>query len=299
MSAATVSRGWVASYFALAAIWGASFLFMRFGALEFGVFATAGVRVALAALLMAPALWTHRPREPMNLRRWGWLLGVGAFNSGFPFALFAYAVMHQPTGLTSLLNATAPLFGALVAWAWVGERPGMSRCIGLAVGFAGVGLIAHAGGKLDGAAGLLPVLACLGATLCYGIGGTMARLHLQGMSPFFSTAGSLLGAVAVLAVPTVLDWPAQMPGARAWAALVALAVLCSALAYLLYYRLIAQAGIARAMSVTFLIPVFGLLYGAVLLGEPVTGATVAGGLVVLAGILLATGLVRLPRPREV
>ncbi|QHI97164.1 EamA family transporter [Xylophilus rhododendri] len=293
------SRGWLGSFIALAAIWGASFLFMRMGAAEFGPFATAGLRVGLAALVLAPALWLQRPASGMTARRWAWLIATGAFNSGIPFALFSYAVLHQPTGLTSILNATAPLFGALVAWAWLGERPDISRCIGLAVGFGGVALIAQGGGRLDGSIGLLPVLACLGATLCYGIGATMARLHLKGLSPLFSTAGSLAGATLVLALPTVLDWPARPPGTSAWMAVLALALLCSALAYFLYYRLIQRAGAARAMTVTFLIPVFGVSYGAVLLQEPVTATTIVGGLVVLAGTLLASGLVRLPRPHEV
>jgi len=291
-------RGWAAGFIALGAIWGASFLFMRLGATEFGALATAGLRVGIAALVMLPALWLRRPADGMTLKRWGWLMAVGAFNSGIPFALFSYAVLHQPTGLTSILNATAPMFGALVAWAWMRERPDISRCIGLVVGFGGVALIAHASGKLDGPAGVLPVLACLGATLCYGIGAMLARLHLQGMSPVFSTAGSLAGATLVLAVPTVLAWPARLPGAGAWLSVVALAVLCSAVAYFLYYGLIQRAGAARAMTVTFLIPVFGVLYGSLLLGEPVTGAMLAGGLVVLAGTVLATGLVRLPRPHE-
>jgi drug/metabolite transporter (DMT)-like permease len=288
--------GWVGSFVFLAAVWGASFLFMHMGAVAFGPFATAGLRVALAALVLAPALWLKRPRQGMTASRWGWLLLVGAFNSGIPFALFSYAVLHQPTGLTSILNATAPLFGALVAWVWLRERPDMSRAIGLLVGFGGVALIAHGGGKLQGDAGLLPVLACLGATFCYGVGATMARLHLRDLSPLFSTAGSLAGATLVLAVPTLLTWPSTMPGPGAWAAVLALALLCSAVAYFLYYRLIQRAGTARAMSVTFLVPVFGLLYGTLLLGEKMTGTTVVGGLVVLAGTVLATGLVRLARP---
>ncbi|WPB58482.1 DMT family transporter [Xylophilus sp. GOD-11R] len=292
-------RGWIGSFIALAAIWGASFLFMRLGAVDFGPWPTAGLRVMLAALVLAPALWLRRPASGMTARRWGWLLAVGAFNSGIPFALFSYAVLHQPTGMTSILNATAPLFGALVAWVWLRERPDASRCIGLAVGFGGVALIAQASGKLGASSGLWPVLACLGATLCYGVGATMARLHLQGLSPLFSTAASLVGASLVLAVPTAMYWPARMPGVSAWAAVVALALLCSALAYFLYYRLIQRAGAARAMTVTFLIPVFGLAYGVALLGETLTTTTVIGGLVVLAGTLLATGLVRLPRPHEV
>ncbi|MCZ2496527.1 EamA family transporter [Xylophilus sp. Kf1] len=300
-STATASHPprWAFDFFALAAIWGASFLFMRMGAREFGPFATAGMRVGVAALVLAPALWLKRPKDGMTARRWGWLLLIGVLNSGVPFALFSYAVMHQSTGLTSILNATAPLFGALVTWLWLGERPTMSRAIGLAVGFGGVALIAHAGGRLEGAATLLPVLACLGATLCYGLAAPMARRHLGGMSPLFSTAGSLAGASLVLAVPTALTWPARMPGPAAWLAVAALALLCSAFAYLLYFRLIVRAGPVRAMAVTYLIPVFALLYGAVLLGEPVTGAMLVGGLVVLAGTVLASGLVRLPAPREV
>lgn len=279
-----------AEFALLAALWGSSFLFMRLGSAEFGVWATAGVRVAVASVFLLPVLcWRgHWPTLRRHLRP---ILLVGVLNSALPFALYTYALRSVSTGLAAILNATTPLMAALVAWAWLGERPGRARALGLLLGFAGVVLLSwdrlgphHAGSDP------WAVPACLAATLCYALAASFTQKHLSGVHPLATAAGSQLGAALALAVPTALAWPAAMPGATAWGALLAVGILCTGIAYILFFRLIEQAGPARAMTVTFLVPVFALLYGAVLLGERVSAHMLLGGAVVLAGVALALGV---------
>ena len=281
----------------LSSLWGSSFLFMRLGACEFGPLPTAGLRVTLASLFLLPIL-LQQGQWPALRRHWKAILLAGVVNSAVPFALYAWAVLHLTTGLTSILNATVPLFGALVALVWLGERIQGVRWLGLLIGFAGVALLAwrapggaagmQAGGAVPGAIG-----ACLLASVFYAIGASYARRYLSGIAPLATATGSQLGAALALALPMLWFWPAQAPSLRAWSAVVAIAVLCSGIAYILYFRLIANAGPSRAVAVTFLAPVFALVYGAVFLQERVTLWMVGCGLVVVCGTLLSTGLLPL------
>lgn len=288
-----------AEFILLAALWGASFLFMRLGAADFGPIPTAGLRVGLAALFLLPAFLI--PKVWADFRRHtGPILFVGIFNSGVPFALFAFAVMHVSTGLTSILNATVPLSGAAVAWLWLGDRPGGSRLAGLAIGFAGVLMLVAgksglgATGQAAGASpwiGLLAMAAALAATLCYGFAASFTKRHLQGVHPLATATGSQIGATLALALPAWWWWPRAAPGQDAWAAIGAVALLCTAIAYILFFRIIDRAGPAKALTVTFLVPVFALAYGALFLGEHITGWMVFCGLVIMGGTALSTGLV--------
>lgn len=288
-------RGWLTDFVLLAAIWGASFLFMRVATLEFGALPTAALRVAVAALFLLPILlW--RGLGPQLRQHWRQLLLVGMFNSGIPFACYAFALLSITTGLSAILNATVPLFGALVAWVWLKDRPGAARALGLVIGFAGVALLARdkASFKPD-ASGIAPawaVLACLLATLCYGVSASYAKRYLGGVPPLVAATGSQIGATLGLALPALWWWPAVMPGAQAWLALLAVGVVCTGLAYVLYFRLIAQAGPARALAVTFVVPVFAVAYGVVLLGEAVTAWMVLCGAVIVLGTALSTGLLK-------
>ena len=279
----------------LATLWGSSFLFMRLGAAEFGAWATAGVRVAVASVFLAPVLW-WRGQWPELRRHARPILLVGLLNSALPFALYAYAVQSVSTGLAAILNATSPLMGALVAWLWLREQPGAWRTLGLLIGFAGVVLLSW--DKLGPGAGhnAWAILACLAATLCYGISASFTRKYLTGVHPLATATGSQFGATLALALPTWHYWPATLPGSTAWGALLAVGLLCTSIAYILFFRLIEHAGPAKAMTVTFLVPVFALLYGAVLLGESVTMQMLLGGTIVLAGVALALGL--WPRSRS-
>ncbi len=270
---------------------------MRIASAELGALPTAALRVAIASLFLWPIL-RLRGQSPLLWRHWRPLLFVGVLNSGIPFALYAFAVLHISTGLSAILNATVPLFGALVAWGWLGDRPSASRGLGLAIGFGGIVLLAggQVGFKPD-AAGLSPVwavLACLGATTCYALAASFTKKHVPPLPPLVTATGSQIGATLALALPAVWWRPEHLPDLHGWAALLALGVLCTGVAYILYFRLIERAGPARALTVTFLIPVFAVVYGVLLLGESVTLWMLMCGAIVLAGTSLASGLVRLP-----
>ncbi|MCW5643248.1 MAG: DMT family transporter [Rhodoferax sp.] len=288
----------IIEFIALAAIWGASFLFTRLGAAEFGVVATAGARVAIASLLLLPILvlsghW-HSLRH--NAAR---ILFIGLINSAVPFVMFSYAVLHISTGLSAILNATAPLFGALIAWLWLKDRLTVARVLGLFIGFAGVALLAVDKASFKPGGTGWAVLACLVATLCYGYAASYTKRHLGGAHPLAIATGSQLGATLGLALPTWWWWPAQNPGWAPWLSLLVLGALCSGVAYILYFRLIAELGPARAITVTFLVPVFAVLYGTTLLDENLTPYMLGCGVVVVLGTALSSGVLRFPGKRTV
>lgn len=286
--------GWAIDLVLLGALWGASFLFMRIGAAEFGAIPTAGVRVMIAMLVLLPLMWI-RGQAGDFARHWKATLLIGVSNSALPFALFAFALLTINSGLAAVLNATVPMFGALVAWAWFRERPDNWRLLGLVVGFVGVALLAGHSAGFRGNGGISPVwavLACLGACLSYGISASATRRFLTGVPAFATAAGSQVGASLALAIPTWYFWPARMPGTQAWLALLAVGVACTGLAYVLFFRLIAAAGPQRALTVTFLVPVFAVFYGAIFLHEEITSWMLMCAGVIVCGVALSTGLVK-------
>ena len=284
----------ITELFVLAALWGASFLFMRMGAAEFGPVALSAVRVTGAALLLMPLLlWRGQLGA---LRAHWWPIGVvGVTNSALPFLFFSYAALSLTAGLSAIFNAASPLFGALVAWLWLKDRLTPLRVLGLVIGFVGVLWLAWDKANFKPGGTGWALLACVAGPLCYGASASFTKRYLAGVPPLAVAAGSQLGAALVLALPAVLWWPATAPSNRTWAAAAMLAVLCTGFAYLLYFRLIAHVGPANAIAVTFLVPAFAVLWGALLLGEQVTAAMLAGCAVILLGTGLATGLLKLPQ----
>lgn len=294
--AAAGARGWIVEFMLLAAIWGSSFLFMRLGAVEFGPLPTAAVRVGVAAAFLLPLVWV-RGLGPQLRRQWKPVFLIGVFNSGIPFACFAFAVLSITTGLSAILNATVPLFGAVIAWLWLKDRPTHSRVMGLVIGFAGVALLAwdKASFKPD-ASGVAPawaVLACLLATVCYGWSANAAKRYLGGMPALVTATGSQIGALLVLVLPGLWYWPERTPSLQAWLSLLVVGVVCTGVAYVLYFRLIEHAGPARALAVTFVVPVFAIFYGVLFLDEAVTGWMLLCGGVIVCGTALSTGLLKL------
>jgi drug/metabolite transporter (DMT)-like permease len=194
------------------------------------------------------------------------------------------------------------MFGAVIAWAWLKDRPTGSRSLGLLIGFAGVAMLAwdkasfepDAHGVTTGWAVMAVLLACL----CYGISASIAKRYMGGLPSLVSATGSQMGATLALAPLSVMRWPAQTPGLQAWGAAVVLGVVCTGVAYVLYFRLIERAGPARALSVTFAIPVFAVLYGVLLLGEHVTLWMVICAAVIVLGTALSTGVVKLDKVRN-
>lgn len=299
MTSSLPPKVWLTEFILLGAIWGASFLFTRLGAAEFGALPTAGLRVGIAALFLLPLLLL-RGQWPALSTHWKKIFFLGMLNSGIPFALYAYALLSISTGLSSLLNATVPLFGALVAWLWLKDRPHGMKILGLLIGFVGVAMLAwgKASFKPD-ASGLVTgwaVLACLGACLCYGLSASFTKRYLGGVPSLVIATGSQLGATLGLALPTLWLWPSRTPSSTAWLALLAVGVLCTGVAYVLFFRLIDKVGAAGSLTVTFLIPVFAVFYGVVFLGESVTVWMLICGTVILLGTALSMGLLKLFSP---
>lgn len=289
----------------LGALWGASFLFMRVASPEFGPLALVFVRVAGAGLLLLPLLaWRG---ELAALRtHWRPIAVVGLFNSSVPFLLFMVAALVLGSGLMAVFNATTPIWGALVARVWLGERLAPSRALGLAVGVGGVlGLVWGQADFKPGDHGISPALAmvaCVVASFLYGVAAILTRRWLDGVPPMAAAAGSQCSAALTTVLPAAIAWPAINPPPGAWWAAVTLALACTGLAYVLYFRLIAHAGATNAMSVTFLIPGFAMLWGWLFLDEQPGPATLAWCAVILLGTALATGTLHWPgaekRPRS-
>ncbi|MBK6365885.1 MAG: DMT family transporter [Polaromonas sp.] len=276
----------------LAAIWGSSFLFTRIAAVEFGVMPTAFLRVLLAALFLMPfLLWSGH--WPAFKKRAGPIMFVGMLNSGIPFALYAYAVMSITTGLSAILNATVPLFGAIVAWLWLKDKPTNSRIMGLVIGFIGVALLAGDQASFKPGGSGWAILACLVATTCYAISASYTRKYLMGVPPMATSTGSMIGAALGLSVPALLSWPSSVPSLQAWGSVLFVAILCTGVAYVLYFRLIEAAGPSKTLTVTFMIPVFAIVYGVLFLGEELTLWMIVCACVIICGTALATGLVKI------
>lgn len=267
----------------LGLVWGCSFLFMRVAAPSFGAYALVEMRLGLGALVLLPFLWQARARFP--LRRWPMLIAIGLINSALPFLLFAWAAQRAPAAIGAITNAMTVLFTALVAFVLFGERIGGRRAGALLVGFIGVLVLATAkvGGLSVGPAALAGAM----ASLCYGIGYNLVKRQMSDLPPAAS-AGATLGVSALLLAPLAWAyWPEQAVPVQAWGCAVVLGMLCTGLAYLLYYRLIQRIGPARASTVTYLIPVFGALLGWLVLGEPLTWTMLLAGLLILGSVVFS------------
>lgn len=279
----------------LAAVWGASFLFMRIAAPEFGPVALVELRVAIAAALLA-ALLAWRGEFGRLRAQPGRMLLLGATNSALPFVLLSFATLHLTAGFAAIINATVPLWTALIGWLWLRNAIRPLQWMGLALGLTGVVVLMW--GKASFAPGsgnagpTLALLAGLAATASYGFAAQYTKSRLTDTTPLALATGSQIGAALLLFVPALMSWPATHPGALAWFSAITLGVACTALAYLLYFRLLARVGAVSAASVTFLIPVFANAWGAIFLRESITLQMLLGGAVILAGIALGSGLWR-------
>jgi drug/metabolite transporter (DMT)-like permease len=277
----------------LGALWGGSFLFMRMGAGAFGALPLAGLRAIGAALCFLPLLASRRHLAEWR-EHWWPIAVVGLTNSALPFVLFTFATRTLPAGLASIIDGMTPMFAALLGWLWLGQRLDAWRGAGLVVGFAGVVWLAEGSLALGPGAGLA-LLAGVAATVLYGYAVHYTRLRLGGVTPLVVTVGSHMVAALLLLPTTLLAWPAQSPPLQAWLAAAGLAVLCTALAYVLFFWVLARVGAQRIMVIPYLIPAFGVLWGALLLGEPVSPRMLGGCAVILLGTALTTGLVRARR----
>jgi drug/metabolite transporter (DMT)-like permease len=267
----------------LGAIWGASFLFMRVAADDFGAIALVEVRLGLGALVLFPFLWRARSKFPLAL--WPKLALIGAINSALPFILFAWAAQRAPAGIGAIANAMTVPFTTLIAFLFFGERIGMWRSVALAIGFTGVVVLAS--DRTAGADVTWAAAAGTTASLLYGIGINLARRHLAGL-PAAALASATLGCAALLTLPfAIAQRPRTSIPLESWASAAALGVLCTGLAFVAYYRLIARIGASRTSTVTYLIPLFGVVWAWLILGEALTWSMAVAGIMILGSVAIA------------
>jgi drug/metabolite transporter (DMT)-like permease len=277
----------------LAAIWGASYLFMRIAVPQVGAEWVVEGRTLAGGLVMAAYLAATRT-SPALAKHWRAYLVLGAVAVALPFWLIGTAVKTIDASTAAILNATSPIFSAIAAAIWIRERLTAEKVAGIALSIVGIAVLVGWTPRPMTGAELLACSLSLAACACYGFSSVYTKVRLSTAPPAaLSTASCLVGAAAMA---PFTPWPAlaaPVP-ASAWAAVAVLGVVCTGFAFILYYRLIADLGPVRATTVTLLIPVFGILWGVLFLGEPLTPGRIAGAAIVLLGCALALGLLRIP-----
>ncbi|MDL2184255.1 DMT family transporter [Pseudomonas sp. ChxA] len=288
----------------LAAIWGASFLFMRIIAPEIGTVPTAFFRVSIAAAGLLVILTVMRVNWNFQ-GKFKTVLLLGVINSGIPATMYSVAAQVLPAGYSAIFNATTPLMGVLIGGLFFSERLTPSKIAGVCLGLFGVGVLTRAGPVAFDRDLLMGALACLLATTCYGFAGFLARRWLDqrgGLDSRLSALGSMLGATLFLlpffAYSAISHPPASWGGWQVWSSLLGLGLVCTAFAYILYFRLLSSIGPVKSMTVTFMIPPFGVLWGALLLGEPLSMAHLYGGVLIAGALWLVLRIGKLDNARE-
>ncbi len=268
---------------ALGAIWGASFLFMRVAAPQFGALPLVEIRLVFGALILLPFLWPVR--HLFTGRRIALLAAIGLINSAIPFALFAWGAERAPAGVGAISNSLTVPFAALVAFLMFRERIGWWRGVALAGGFAGVVVLAS--GKVDGANVTGAAIAGSLASLSYGVAANVIRRHLTDLPPVAVAAATLAGAALLTAPAAIATWPQTPITTAGWTSGLLLGVLCTGLAYAFYFRLLKRIGAARAVTVTYLIPLFGVGWSWWLLGETPSLQMALAALLILGSVAIS------------
>ena len=285
----------------LAAIWGASFMFIEVALEDLAPTTLMAARVALAWVVLAGLLVARRglARGVQDVRDAGWAgLGLGVINNAVPFTLIAWGQEHIDSGTAAIGNASTPIWVALLAiWFSASERATGSRGFGIVLGLVGVGVLTGAQPDASWWA-LAGTLAVVAASFAYGIGSLLAQARMADTPPLVLSTATTLGATLVLVPVGLLQLPDHVPSGRAIGSVVALGVAGTAIGMVLFFRLINSHGSARASLVTYLLPVTALVYGAFLLDEPLTLGKLVGLVLILGGVALGSGLVRPARPRE-
>jgi drug/metabolite transporter (DMT)-like permease len=271
----------------LSALWGGSFIFIRVAVPVFGPVVTVEARVLIAGLALLG--FAAVSKAPLGIRSW-WrqYLLVGLLNSAVPFVLISTAELHITASMAAILNATSPLFGALVSAVWLGEPLTVRKVGGIAIAIAGIAILVGWSPLVLSTLVLLSIGASLLAALFYGIAGAYTKTRVKGAPPLGVAAGSQLGASVLLAFVVPFAPPTSPPTAAAAISVLLLALLCTASAYVLYFRLIVDVGPTKALTVTFLAPIFGVLWGALFLGEAITWSKGLACAIILCGTAFVT-----------
>jgi drug/metabolite transporter (DMT)-like permease len=297
-----VARGYVPLLLLVAGIWGASFMFIKVAVEEIEPIPMIGARLLISALTLAPLLLVQQGLRAAtrDLRSAGYgLVVLGIVNAALPFTLIAWGEKHIDSGIAAIANAPVPIFVALLALKFKpSERATGLRLVGIVLGFAGVAVLTglNPEGGWWAVAGTMAVVA---AALCYAAANLFAQSRFSETDPLVIVVGSSLAGAVLLAPLSIWQAPSDVPSWEALASLLGLSVLGTAVALVFYYRMLASYGASRASLVTYLVPVTALVYGTLLLDEPLTANAVGGLVLILGGVALGSGVLRLTRRREV
>ncbi|MEY4640496.1 MAG: hypothetical protein RLZZ227_490 [Pseudomonadota bacterium] len=271
----------------LASIWGASFIFIRMAVPHFGAVPLSGTRSLIAALTLTP-LMLMKGQWPAFRDNWKHLLVLGLISTALPFSFLAISTQYTSAGFASILNSLTPLFSALVAWLWLKEYLTPAVVIGILLGFGGVLVMVFDRETISSSFALLPVLAGLAGTFLYGLTGNYSRRFMTGVPVLTLSAGSQIFSALLLLPVALLQWPGTAIPLSSWFYAAVLGVLCTGVAYIIFFGLLETIGVARTVIVTYLVPVFAMTWGYLILGEGVTLKMLAGAALILAGIGLTT-----------
>jgi drug/metabolite transporter (DMT)-like permease len=277
----------------LSVLWGGSFFFNGVVLKELPPFTLVLLRVALAALMLLPLLWLYRIRFPGGLSGWMPFIAIGLFNNVLPFSLIVVGQTYIPSGLASILNATTPLFTVIVMAAAGEEKLLARRIAGVVVGLLGVIILHGDGIGLERGQGI-GILLCLAAALSYGVSALVARRLPSDVPPLGAATFQMLASAAMMTVVAGLvdrPWQLPMPGVTTWLAVIGLAALSTALAYIVFFQILRRSGATNVMLVTLLVPVTAILLGWLVLGEQISPREIAGALVIGSALLLIDGRV--------
>jgi drug/metabolite transporter (DMT)-like permease len=282
----------------LALVWGASFMFIKICVRELEPTMLVCLRLGIGAIVLAPLAIAR-----LGLRRfvrevrsaWPALVAIGAVNSAIPIVALSWAEKRLDSGLAAVIQASAPLFTAVLALRFSrSEVVAGVRLAGLVVGFGGVALLVG----VQPSGSVVAALAVTFSAFCYAVAALASARLLVGVSPLVSATGALAAGTLVLVPFAAVQAPSHVPSGEVVGSLLALAVGGTSLGYVLYYALLTSAGASRSILITYLVPAIALVYGAIFLGEPVTAAAVGGLALVLVGVALGTGVVQLAQRRR-
>ncbi len=275
--------------FALAALWGASFLFIRLAVPHFGVVPLTAVRSVVATITLMPILLLNG-KWPELRSHWPHILVIGLISTAIPATMLSVSTKYTSAGFASILNALTPLFSALVAWLWLKEALTLPVVAGITLGFIGVLVMVFDREILTTGFVLLPIVAGVTGTLLYGLTGNYSRRFAQSVSPIVIAAGCQLFSALFMVPLSLFLWPSASVPVEGWIYGAILGVFCTGVAFILYFQLLEKVGVVRTVVVTYLVPVFGMLWGLLFLSETITLRMLIGAALILAGVGLSTKL---------
>ena len=275
----------------LGSLWGSSFLVTRISVNELGPVVLTTLRALVATLVLTPLLFAGGHWASFK-KNWFHILIIGIISTALPFICLSTATQYSTAGFASILNALMPIFSAVIAWLWLKESLPASSIFGILLGFAGVVVMLADTQSISSELIFIPVLAGMGASFFYALNGNYTRRFVNDVSPVALAAGCQFFAFVFLLPAAWLDWPEQAVSREAWVCMIYLGAICTGVAFILYFRLLRNAGVANTALVSYLVPVFAMLFGTVFLNEKITWPMMLGAAFILTGIAMTTGLAR-------